>query len=788
MLSLKFDHYSLEHVLSDEIKQIIDLSLGTTYKRKTYYFSDLLAIFIEIKYKKPIKDFNFKPLNNENLENHYKSFICFIYKELDTSIRVKYLYSFLAYKFFSKLAELKKLELSKVKVSNDSISSDVQDLIKSYLAYDPNERLLFYSGWPIRSSDQEIIYLNLANCYTLYGEEFTRKIHNAMINIGLRKNKVTLERDVGNLTLLLNRLTLAFKNLEELMYYMNSQNAFETMYRILNICILEIQQKRLSHQSFLKRWSAVVCLYNDLIEEKIFPPTYYPILAPVFKKSNLRDYTHLKNEAEEVFTDKLITRVPISYSTKEAKEKIFEEIVKDIQHVVSCCEQHIKQIMDIYKNFNEFADKGRIKKPEETVVLRGRGSKNPTSVGLNNIENVCATYREYPFTYPNVSHYQSFLGLIRKTKLIRNYIPEIDFKTIYPFLILLIYEHPAITEAWLTEWKLYENGVRTGYEEINGQWCITSYKSRKGYKNARQTIILNEKSKYIVECLIKITKIGREHLKQNDDKNYEYMLLTSSSVFTPPSRSKKIPNPTTKPNGEYYKEIFIKNSYDQENNLIRNEIQAKNILDNLSLTRFRASNAVKIYIETASIYAMSTALGHEYCQPRLIKKYLPQPLWNYFSNRWIRIFQNAIVYEAMKTSEHLYKAVDFTPEELDLFLKNHSLESIPQFLEKGKIRPYSKNNIDKENTIGVFPLSVGLLLWLIAIINFFDKKENIVELNTIISKWHQSAHFIISQLEFALKNRNQALYIDDDVLAIYQEAKKSPLPERTVFKAIEGVK
>jgi hypothetical protein len=47
---------------------------------------------------------------------------------------------------------------------------------------------------------------------------------------------------------------------------------------------------------------------------------------------------------------------------------------------------------------------------------------------------------------------------------------------------LLIYEHPAITEAWLTEWKLYENGVRTGYEEINGQWCITSYKSRKGYK------------------------------------------------------------------------------------------------------------------------------------------------------------------------------------------------------------------------------------------------------------------------------------------------------------------
>lgn len=49
MLSLKFDHYSLEHVLSDEIKQIIDLSLGTTYKRKTYYFSDLLAIFIEIK-------------------------------------------------------------------------------------------------------------------------------------------------------------------------------------------------------------------------------------------------------------------------------------------------------------------------------------------------------------------------------------------------------------------------------------------------------------------------------------------------------------------------------------------------------------------------------------------------------------------------------------------------------------------------------------------------------------------------------------------------------------------
>ena len=123
-------------------------------------------------------------------------------------------------------------------------------------------------------------------------------------------------------------------------------------------------------------------------------------------------------------------------------------------------------------------------------------------------------------------------------------------------------------------------------------------------------------------------------------------------------------------NDRFINPLTSKKAHDQENNLIRNEIQAKNILDNLSLTRFRASNAVKIYIETASIYAMSTALGHEYCQPRLIKKYLPQPLWNYFSNRWIRIFQNAIVYEAMKTSEHLYKAVDFTPEELKLLASN----------------------------------------------------------------------------------------------------------------------
>ncbi len=302
------------------------------------------------------------------------------------------------------------------------------------------------------------------------------------------------------------------------------------------------------------------------------------------------------------------------------------------------------------------------------------------------------------------------------------------------------------------------------------------FKKRKGADLAEQTIILNDKSKKIIEDIIKMTSIARSYLKSINDNNYEYMLLKSSSLFTKPEKFNDISNL----NEDY---LFEKLKYHFLNEQLLSEKinfnEAEKLVKTFTLTKFRASCGVRVYLNTTSVERMSEALGHEKFEPRLMVRYLPTPLWTYFTNRWIRIFQNALIFEAMKDSKYLYQAIDLTPAQLDLFLTNHSLGEIPKFLEK---------NINLDNPqndyVGVFPISVALLQWLIAIVNFVDFSSGIGKVNKIAFKWYQAALLVLSYLEVC-NSENHHLHINQDVLEMYEIAKKNPLDFKIIARTLE---
>jgi hypothetical protein len=79
---------------------------------------------------------------------------------------------------------------------------------------------------------------------------------------------------------------------------------------------------------------------------------------------------------------------------------------------------------------------------------------------------------------------------------------------------------------------------------------------------------------------------------------------------------------------------------------------------------------------------MAEALGHAQWEPRLLDHYLPKSLQEFFTERWLRIFQTQILVEALKDSPHILEATSFeSMSELDEFLENHALRSIPSHFE-----------------------------------------------------------------------------------------------------------
>jgi hypothetical protein len=113
---------------------------------------------------------------------------------------------------------------------------------------------------------------------------------------------------------------------------------------------------------------------------------------------------------------------------------------------------------------------------------------------------------------------------------------------------------------------------------------------------------------------------------------------------------------------------------------------------------------------------MATALGHATHRPRLLERYLPKPIQDFFCERWIRLFQAGIICHVMKDSPFLLEASSFrTMQELDLFLENHALRCIPSHLdapdESGAKQPAAERHAGKI----IFGVEEGVLALLLSI-------------------------------------------------------------------------
>lgn len=775
-------YYDLTGILDDSYISFVHEELGTgSYKSKLQFILNMLAIYKDVTNDGKVEGLNLDNLftDKDSVNNLYKSFLGFIYCFSNSPLKIKYSYQQIITKIFEISSNNKSIPFTRIVSSPLTITEDIENCMSLFEQSYINEwKQKLYKGWSMTLSNQYVITLDLASIYITYGEDYCNKIYKMIQSYESQNiNEKSIYRKARMISHFYNCTTKIYKSLESLEEAFCSINSNDSMIKIHNLLLLEHMQKKNDLGYFDTYRTGLLEIYQDHITHEIFEESDFEIFLPKITKQITAPKTNLKKNIEEaqIEDNKLITVVPLALTDEETKDYLLKEIINDINHIVYCCETFRTEVITGYRNF---LAKGKIGQVKKAYTEQKFWVENPVKVGQDNLNNVFATYQRDPFVHPIVSNYRKFL----KMEDDNSSIFFLNYERVYCYMILLINEHPQITESALCNAKVYEGGKFTGSQRIGNDAFITLYKNRRGKLLAEQKIKLNARSLQLYEELIEITSFARNYLKSINDYNYEYLILINTTPFTKPKRPKLFVNPITNETRKYFINCFIRESYNKDGSPLYSIQKAEKILERISLTKFRASCGVRVYMETLSSLAMSKALGHKEYKKELIESYLPAPIYNFFSERWIRIFQNAFIFEVMQDSEFLFDAIDIRPEDIQQFLKNHKLEGIPEFMISHK--DFVTSEPIKPMSQAIIPISIGLLQWLIGLKNYVESTEQCDILSDLTQTWYECAIFILMQINLSLEDKNSNLILDNQIFEMYAKAKNHPLPLEMIKRAL----
>lgn len=409
----------------------------------------------------------------------------------------------------------------------------------------------------------------------------------------------------------------------------------------------------------------------------------------------LEDGVHVKTN--------LLTRVPLHLSDEQAVQTLFVDIRRDFDLIRKWAESEVERTNHRISRRIALETQG-IPRIVQSVGTNTGGHKFISSqVNPQALANAAATLRKYGYVprgaigkdvrllFPSpLNETAQELGLPVTGSLI-------------PYLAILVAEHPAITTSYLENFLLFNTaGVRIGLAKTDGNYYLVGDKARRGAEDAEQQIPLSDAAIAAVEGLLSLTEPVRKYMREQGDDDWRFLLLSCGKGFGKPYRIRKLSPQTC------FMERIRSIATGLHDHCDISISEAQKLATRFSLGRLRASAATLVYLETQSVHKMAKALGHKSFEPDLLSRYLPPALQQFFEERWIRIFQNGILAEALKDSRLLLHSTDFeTPEELELFLSRHALRLLPI------ADTYTQPSSSKSEVL--FGLDVGILTALVGI-------------------------------------------------------------------------
>lgn len=376
--------------------------------------------------------------------------------------------------------------------------------------------------------------------------------------------------------------------------------------------------------------------------------------------------------ANGAVTQGLVTPIPIQVTDAEAKELLFRDIEREVDVVLAWARVEIEQARLRLECRLRLAPTGIVTKCLAPGEWNGQLYRLSPACP-ERLAHAAATFEAVGFLHLN------------QGRAAKSFYPRPVAETSWelgiptPGLLLahgavLVAKHPAITPGFLESLNLYDrDGQQIGLQETDSGWYLIGFKRRRGPRLAQQKVLLDKESLDVVRDVIALTQPLRDWLRVEGDDRWRRLFLATANV----GRAPRDWQPT--------KETFNAKRWMASrlsHTLALPPKEASDLAERFSLKRLRSSAAVLVYLRTGSVQRMAEALGHAQWEPRLLDHYLPKPLQEFFTERWLRIFQTQILVEALKESSYILEATCFeSMSELDEFLENHALRPIPSHLE-----------------------------------------------------------------------------------------------------------
>jgi len=499
------------------------------------------------------------------------------------------------------------------------------------------------------------------------------------------------------------------------------------------------------------RNSFICFIETYLIGSGLFAKPWGALPSPKpVKRTGMRAHITISNEGIEVNT-KLITHIPLQISDDDAIKLLFKQIQSDYDLFIRWAEVAIKDIWKRYLSRRKLERKGVVRHIQQNRIATKNQAKEDGLLWLTNrenpdcIRNAAATFKYYGYL-SNKAKIDILFPKPTSQTAIEFALPVTG--ALLPHCTVLVSTHPEITPSFLENLELFDkNGKLAGFIKTDGGYYLIGNKPRRGSLLAEQKILLNNYTRKVVRQIILLTDPLRKYLKQVNDDNWRYLLLTAQRGFAYPKRIRKLASDTSPP--DRIEAIAHSLGISSSLSLETRRAYARQF----SLPAMRATAAVLVYLKSGSAEKMSKALGHAKYDDRLLSSYLPEPLRKIFNERWIRIFQEGIIVEALKDSKHLLDACSFANiNELDEFLVNHALRGIPGFLNDPYIK--SKQLVDTEFSIKsevVFGVNTAILTILLSL--KIAVNQSLREVNAKALYWCSITDRLISYLESSHNNR-----------------------------------
>jgi len=413
--------------------------------------------------------------------------------------------------------------------------------------------------------------------------------------------------------------------------------------------------------SLQKLWSRYQNYWNSLVKQEIVaaPLSAFPAGNPKLLSGDSIGHRKVKTDTDgnsTVVTQKLITTVPLHITDEEATKLLFEQLKADFAMVQSWLRGHLDSF---------FRDR------ERGHALAAEVQKLPPASELEKVTSSTSGERGFPFAikyfkethagYTDTSRVPTIVypdlaarSRVSKERLAR-YLGIPGRQEAMAFMGLLASYDGRFSESALATAKLLDvRGKRVNAVETDGGLTLTVLKERDA-GDGWHDVLLKEDAASVVRQWIEATAPLRKYMENNGVTGWQNLVIYTGNPLGAPAH--------------FIRSSNINSTF--RHFALAHEARLGSLATYVTIPRIRSTRGVLVFLETMDITQMARELGNT--NETSLRHYLPDSLWEYFTTRWVRIFQNLLIVEATKDTPYMQRALHFSSAaEMDEFLKNHA--------------------------------------------------------------------------------------------------------------------